>query len=342
MPTVIQARRRLLHSLTACMLGGGLAATSLAAQAQAQAQAQPPAWPAKPIRLIVGFPAGGTADVIARQLADGLRQELGQPVVVDNKPGVAGALAAAELVGAPSDGYTALVAVSGLVSEVPHFAKVRFDPFQDLKPLAELAAGGLVLVGHGDLPARNLSELIAYLKAQGGKASYASYSPGTISHTLGLQLGKATGLDLVHVPSRGSPPALTDIMGGQVQLMFVGTATSIPFIKAGKLRAYTVTSPRRLAALPDVPTMAELGFPQLTDVVWMGLWISPKVPADIQARLRAATLKLNAQPAVKTKMVELGLDPGGSATPEELTAALRKASDKQGAILRSVGITPLD
>lgn len=327
-------RRRLLHSLAALGVGFALATGSLAAHAQA--------WPAKPIRLIVGFPPGGTADVIARQLAEGLRQELGQPVVVDNKPGVAGALAAGEMVNAPHDGYTALVAVSGLVSEVPHFAKVRFDPFEDIKPLAELAAGGLVLVGSSDMPAANLAELVRLLKSRGAKGSFASYSPGTISHTLGLQLGQAAGLDLVHVPYRGSPPALTDVMSGQVQMMFDGTATSIPHIRGGKLRAYAVTAPNRLAALPDVPTMAELGYPQLTDVIWMGLWLSQNVPAPIQARLRAATLKVMSHPAVKAKLVELGLNPGSASTPEELSAGLRKASGKQGAILRSVGISPRD
>jgi tripartite-type tricarboxylate transporter receptor subunit TctC len=334
MHQISTSRRTLSRLAGALAMGLGLGLAQVPAQAQD--------WPSKPIRMLVGFPAGGTADVIARVLAEGLRQELGQTVVVDNKPGIAGGIAAGELVNTSADGHTLLVAVSGVVSEVPHFAKVRFDPFNDIKPLAELASAGLMLVGNASSPAKNLPDLIKELKAKQGKSSYASYSAGTISHTLGLQLNKAAGLDMLHVPYRGSPPALTDAMGGQVDVMFDGTATSIPLIKGGKLRAYAVTSPTRLAAMPEVPTMTELGFPQLSDVIWMGLWLSPKVPAPVQAKLRAATLKVLAQPAVKTKFIDLGLNPGTSITPEELTAGLHKASDKHGAILRAIGMKPQD
>lgn len=325
-------KRRNLTRWLALAVGVGLSCLGNLAQAQN--------WPTKPIRLIVGFPAGGTADVIARLLAEGMRERLGQPVVVDNKPGIAGAIAAAELVASPADGYTFLVAVSGLVSEVPHFAKIRFDPFKDVKPLAELASGGLVLVGSSDLPARNMKELANYLKATAGQLSFASYSAGTISHTLGLQLNKALGLNMIHIPYRGSPPALLDVSTGRVQIMFDGAATSIPLINSGKLRAYAVTSPVRLIALPDVPTIAEAGFPDLSDVIWMGLWTTPDVPGSVQERVRNATIQTLAQPNVKSKLTELGLNPGSPITSAELSAKLIAASNKQGSILRTIGITP--
>lgn len=328
-------RRKLLAMASAMLLGG-----TAFAPAMAQSVAAP--YPSKPVRIIVGFPAGGTSDVIARLLAEGLRAELGQTMVVDNKPGVAGGIAAMEMIGTPADGYTLMVSVSGLVSELPHFVKVRFDPFKDLLPLAELANGGLVLVSSAATPAKTLPELVAYLKTQQGKSSFASYSAGTISHTLGLQLNKAAGLDMAHAAYRGSPPALTDVIGGQISVMFDGTATSIPLIKGGKLRPYAVTSSERLAALPDVPTMSELGYGQMTDEVWVGLWGSPKLPPDIQNKVRAATAKVLTQPAVRTKLVELGLNPGSNASPATLLARLHKASDKQGALLRAAGITPQD
>lgn len=325
-------RRNITRWLALAVVAAGLSCIGNLAQAQN--------WPTKPIRLIVGFPAGGTADVIARLLAEGMRERLGQPVVVDNKPGIAGAIAAAELVASPADGYTYLVAVSGLVSEVPHFAKIRFDPFKDVKPLAELASGGLVLVGSSDLPARNMKELATHLKATTGQLSFASYSAGTISHTLGLQLNKALGLNMIHIPYRGSPPALLDVSTGRVQIMFDGAATSIPLINSGKLRAYAVTSPSRLIALPDVPTISEAGYPDLSDVIWMGLWTTPDVPGSVQDRVRNATLQTLAQPNVKSKLTELGLNPGSPITSAELSAKLLVASNKQGSILRSIGINP--
>lgn len=331
-----QSVRRKVLALASAAVMAGIALTPALAQSTAAA------YPTKPIRIIVGFPAGGTSDVIARILAEGLRAELGQTMVVDNKPGVAGGIAAMEMIAAPSDGYTLMVSVSGLVSELPHFVKVRFDPFKDLLPLSELANGGLVLVSSFSTPAKTLPELVTYLKTQQGKSSFASYSAGTISHTLGLQLNKAAGLDMAHAAYRGSPPALTDVIGGQISVMFDGTATSIPLIKGGKLRPYAVTSVQRLAALPDVPTMSELGYGQMTDEVWVGLWGSPKLSSEVQNKVRAATAKVLAQPEVRTKLVELGLNPGSDASPTLLLARLRKASDKQGALLRAAGITPQD
>jgi tripartite-type tricarboxylate transporter receptor subunit TctC len=232
--------------------------------------------------------------------------------------------------------------VNALVTEIPHVIKVRFDPFKDVKPLADLARSGLVFVANASLPAKNVPELVAYAKANPGKLSYASYSAGTISHTMGLELNKAAGIDLNHVPYKGSPPALQDLAGGHVQLMFDGPATSVPMIKGGKIKPLAVSGPKRNPALPEVPTFAEQGFPVLEEVAWMGLWIKPEVPAELQAKIRQATLKVMTQPLVQTRLTELGNDLGSGASPEDLAKSLRAASDKQGATLRALGVKPQD
>jgi tripartite-type tricarboxylate transporter receptor subunit TctC len=299
-------------------------------------------WPAKPVRIVIGAPVGGSADIVARVLADGLQKEWGRPVIVDARPGGAGTIGVNELVSSPSDGYTLYVAVNSTVTEIPHVIKVRYDPFKDLKPLVDLARSGLVLVASPSLPANKLAEVVRYVKANPGKVNYASYSAGTISQTLGLEFNKAAGIDMTHVPYKGSPPALQDVMGGHVALMFDGPATSIPLIKGGKLKAFAISGPARLSALPDVPTFAEQGFPQLDDVAWMGLWVRPDVPAEVQMKVRETALKVMAQPAVRARLGELGSDPGTSATPEELARSLRVAYEKQGATLRGLGVTPQD
>ncbi len=329
MKTLFKTTRRAALGVIA---GAALLATAPAAFAQA--------WPSKPVRILIGAPAGGTADIVARLLADGLQKEWGQPVIVESKPGAAGMIAMQDFLGQPADGYTLLVSVNALVTEIPHVIKVRFDPFKDVKPLAELARSGLVFVANASLPAKNVPELVTYTKANPGKLSYASYSAGTISHTMGLELNKSAGTDLNHVPYKGSPPALQDLAGGHVQLMFDGPATSIPMIKGGKIKALAVSGPKRNPAMPEVPTFAEQGYPMLDDVAWMGLWIKPDVPADVQAKIRQATLKVMSQPAVQTRLAELGNDLGSGASPEDLAKSLRAASDKQGTTLRALGVRP--
>jgi tripartite-type tricarboxylate transporter receptor subunit TctC len=330
--------KTLFHTTRRAVLGALAGAALLAAAPASFAQA----WPAKPVRIVIGAPPGGTADIVARLLADGLQKEWGQPVIVEPKPGAAGMIAMQDFLAQPADGYTLLVSVNALVTEIPHVIKVRFDPFKDVKPVADLARSGLVFVANGALPAKNVPELIAYAKANPGKLSYASYSAGTISHTMGLELNKAAGIDLNHVPYKGSPPALQDLAGGHVALMFDGPATSIPMIKGGKIKALAVSGAKRNPALPEVPTFAEQGYPMLDEVGWMGLWLKPDVPADVQARIRQATLKVMSQPAVQTRLAELGNDLGSGASPEDLAKSLRAASDKQGATLRALGFKPLE
>lgn len=319
----------------------GLACLGAAGLRTAPAMAQPTGkWPDKVVRIVVAGPAGGTADIVARLLADGIGKDSGQPVVVDPKPGAGGVLAVNDLSQAPHDGYTLMVGVNSLVSEIPHIIKLRTDMAQEIKPLVELGRGGLVLVGGPTVPAKNFAEMIAWVKANPGKVSYASYSPGTVSHVLGLQLNKAAGLDMTHVGYKGSTPALTDVMGGHVPLMFDGMVTSLPMIKAGKLKAYAVSTPKRSTLLPDVPTLAELGYPQLDTVGWMGLWCKPDVPAAMQAAVRESVLKVLAQPAVKNRLLETGLEAGDTRGPDAMSASLAADYKRVGEVLKSIDFKP--
>jgi tripartite-type tricarboxylate transporter receptor subunit TctC len=329
------SRRRFVKA--ACLTG-----LAVVALATAPARAEGPAakWPDKSVRMIVAGPAGGTADIIARLLADGLSKESGQPVVVDPKAGAGGVIAVNELSQAPHDGYTVLVGVNSLVSEIPHIMKLKSDMAKEIKPVAELSRGGLVMIGAPTVPAKNFGELMTWVKANPGKVSYASYTPGTVSHVLGLQLNKAAGIDMTHVGYKGSTPALTDVVGGHVELMFDGMATSLPMIKAGKVKAFAVSSPARSPLLPDVPTFTELGYPQLEAVAWMGLWVKPDVPAAMQERLREAVLKVMAQPAIRTRLLEAGLEPGQNRSPDELSKSLAADYQRVGAVLQSIGFKP--
>ena len=324
--------------LRRALLGVIAGASLLAAMPAAMAQT----WPTKPVRIVIGAPAGGTADILARTLAEGMQKEWGQPVIVDAKPGGAGTIGVNELMRSPADGHTLYLAVNSTVTEIPHVIKVRYDPFKDLKPLVDLGGAGLVFVGNASLPAKNVAEVISYVKANPGKVSYASYSAGTISHTVGLELNKAAGTDMSHVPYKGSPQALQDVMGGHVALMFDSPATALPMLKGGKLKAFAVSGPKRNPALPDVPTFAEQGYPMIDDVGMMILWVKPGVPADVQVKVRNTALKVMTQPAAKARLLEFGFDQGSGATPEELTTSLQKAYDKQGATLRALGVKPQD
>ncbi len=326
-------RRRFLPAL----LAGAAACTLTARPALAQV---PGAWASKPVRIIAAGPAGGSADIVARLLADSLHQQTGQTVIVESKPGAGGMLAVNELNLAPRDGTTLLVGVNSLVSEIPHILKQAANIGNEIKPLVEVARGGLVMVGNLQLPAQTLPELIAYVKAHPGKVNFASYSAGTLSHVMGLQLNQAAGIDMLHVGYKGSTPALQDLMGGHVQLMFDGMATSLPLIRGGKIKAFAVSLPKRSPLLPGVPTFSELGFAQLEAIGWMGLWVKPDMPAALQAQIREATLQALAPPAVRERLEELGFEPGQPRTPEQLGAALKADYDRVGAVLQSVGFKP--
>jgi tripartite-type tricarboxylate transporter receptor subunit TctC len=332
----MQTKRSPLHLTRRAALACAAALTF----APALVYGQTTKWPEKTVRIIAAGPAGGSADIIARLLADNLAKEIGQPVIVEPKPGAGGVIAVSDLSQSPHDGHTVLVAVSSLVSEVPHIVKMKTDMASEIKPLAELGRGGLVMVGNPSVPAKTLPELVAHVKANPGKVNYASYTPGTLSHVLGLQLNKAAGIDMTHVGYKGSTPALTDVMAGHVPLMFDGMATSLPLIKGGKIKPFAVSTPKRVSHLPDVPTFTELGYPQLEATLWMGLWVKPDVPALVQAKLREAALKVMTAPAAHQRLVDVGFEPGTARTSEELSKSLKADYERMGTVLKAIDFKP--
>lgn len=296
----------------------------------------------QPIRMIVGVPPGSSTDVVARMLGNALSIVLGQSVIIDNKPGGSGSIATSAFLSAPRDGQTWLMAVNGFFSEAPHTIKTKFDGLKETKPLVEIGGGGLVLVGNAALPPKNMHELVEWVRANKGKVSFASYSPGSLSHVLGLLLNKADGLDMLHIGYKGSPPALQDLLGGQVQFMFDAPPTSLPHINAGKLRAFAVTSLQRLAVLPNVPTMAELGYKDMTRTAWLGVWTTPDSPADAQVRMRAAMLQVLAQPDIRQRLSDLAISVNtvNSATSAQLERKLASEFSAIGETLQSINYKP--
>ncbi|MEO5671795.1 MAG: tripartite tricarboxylate transporter substrate binding protein, partial [Ramlibacter sp.] len=252
-----------------------------------------PAWAlnGKPVRMIVPAPAGGTMDIVARMLAEQLSAQWGQPVIVDNKPGAGGGIAVQALLAAPTDGQTIMVTASNVLTEIPHVMKGNFDPLKDIKPVATVARASMVLVASSGVPAKDAKELVAWLKARPGTGSFASYSAGTSSHYAGTILNHQAGLDLQHVPFAGSPPALVQVMGGQIPIMFDGIATSLPHLSGGKLKPIGVAAATRSVHLPNVPTLAEQGYPDLDFSNWVGVVVAAGVSPELTQRIHADVLK---------------------------------------------------
>ncbi len=296
------------------------------------------AWTDKPVKLLVPAPAGGTMDVVARVIAQQLSADIGQPVVVDNRPGAGGAIAVQALLQAPADGLTLMVTADNILTEIPHVMKMPYDPLKDIKPIATVARAGMVLVGAPNLTADNIKAVVAYVMANPGKVSFASYSAGTTSHYAGMILNQKEGLDMQHVPFAGSPPALQQVMGGQIQLMFDGIVTSMPQIKAGKLKAYGVAGKARSAHLPDVPTLTELGYPELVFGNWLGVIASNALPADITTKVNAAILKAADAPAIKGRLNAVGFEPNTAATSAELSQGLKADYERNGSIVKRFDI----
>lgn len=290
------------------------------------------------LRLIVPAPPGGTMDIVARLLSQQITADTGQAVVVENRPGAGGGIGIQALLQAPADGNTLLVGASNLLAEIPHVIKQPFDPLKDVIPLATVARSGIVLVANATSPARDFKALITQLEKSKGKASYATYSPGTVSHYSGAILSDQFNLDLVHVPFAGSPPALQSLLGGQVDIMFDGMATSLPLIKGGKLKPFAFTGSTRSRHLPDVPTMAELGFAEMQFVGWIGVIGSAKLPPAEVTKIQAALRKAASSASVQQRVFDTGLEPEVNVDTPALVRELREISDRNGAIVKKFGI----
>ena len=323
-----------------CAAAAGLALPTAAWLTPRMASAQAGTWPQRPVRLVVNAPAGGTADVAARIIGEGMSTAFGQPFIVDAKGGGSGTIGIMDVLRAPPDGYTLLVSVDAAFTEVPHSVKVSFDPLKDMRPVADIYLGSLVLIGNDTVPAKTLPELLDWIRRQPAGTNYASYSAGTSSHYMGAQLAKAANVSLNHIPYRGSPPAMQDLLGGQVPLMFNGIGNVLPQLKTGKIRVYAIAAEQRSEFLPEVPTFKELGYPDLMSLVWMGLWAQPQVPAPIVERLHAEVARILAQPATRQRFKEIGFTPAAPRRSDELARAVQADYQRAGAILRNLGVTP--
>jgi tripartite-type tricarboxylate transporter receptor subunit TctC len=325
----MQANRRTLLSA----LAGALTASALPFGIPlARAQA----YPAKPIRLVVPYPPGGPTDVLARIVAAKLPDMLGQQVVLDNKPGASGMIGAEQVAKSAPDGYTLLSNASIHVINPSLYPKANFDAINDFVPVTQLASVPLILVVNNDLPIRSVKDLIAYAKANPGKLNFGSSGNAAAPHLAGESFKIMAGAPMQHVPYKGSAPALTDLIGGQVQLMFDSMPSAMPHVKAGKIRPLAVTTAQRVAAVPDLPTIAEAGVPGYDISTWYGVWAPKGTPREIVERLHAEIVKVLKLPDTRERYAGLGAEPVGS-TPEEFAAYCRSELAKWAKVVKESG-----
>jgi tripartite-type tricarboxylate transporter receptor subunit TctC len=314
-----------------------IAAAGVAALAFAQGGAAN--FPDHPIRVIVSVPAGGGVDTVTRIVTGKMQAFLGQPMVVENKAGVGGSVAAEYVFTSPPDGYTILASQPSPITTNPLLYKsLNYDPTQ-LVPVAIMSHVPNVVLVREDFPAKTIAELIAYAKANPGKINYASQGIGTTSHTTAELFQAITHTKLVHVPYKGTAPALTDLLASNVDLMFNELATSLELYKAGKARILAVTVKHRVPALPDVPTLEEAGVQGCDSDTWHALTAPPKTPADIVAKLNAAANKAMADPGLLDAFAKLSVAPGGG-TPAEAGAFIKQETARWGDVIRAAGIQP--
>jgi tripartite-type tricarboxylate transporter receptor subunit TctC len=326
---VAPKRRSLALSLAAA---GALALVPFAAQAQA-------AFPSKALTIVVPFSAGGTTDILARVVGQTMSKDLGQPVIIDNRAGAGGNIGAQMVARAAPDGYTLLMGTVGTHAiNQSLYKKMPFDPIKDFAPLTRVALVPNLLVANPGQPYKNVKELIAYAKANPGKVTFASSGSGTSIHLSGEMFSQMAGLEMQHIPYKGSAPALTDLLGGQTAIMFDNMPSVIGHVKAGKLRPLAVTTPQRSPALPDVPTIAESGVPGYSATSWFGLLAPANTPAPVIAKLNASILKALADPEVKKKMAEQGAEPHGE-KPEQFAEFIRSETAKWGQTVKKSGAT---
>ena len=312
-----------------------LAALSLSLPPSASAQA--PAWPARAVRVIATSPPGGTVDLLARLVSDDMSRSLGQPFVVDNRPGANGNIGVDAVVKAPPDGHMLFVTIPGVFSINQHLhAAMPFNPRTELAPVAMLGYSPLLLVTNPSVPAKNVQELVAWLKARPGKVSYSSAGVGTTGH-LGMELFKSmTGVDVVHVPYKGAAAATADLLSGNVAITMNNTTAVVPFVQKGQMRALGVAEKTRLPSLPDVPTIAESGVQGYEVTPWFGLGTRAGVPREIINRLNSESARALRKPETTARLSALGVETRFM-SPEAFTEYVRVESDRWGEIIRRSG-----
>ena len=313
---------------------GSIAALALAA-AHSAAWAQP--WPDKPIKFVVSAGPGSSLDTLARVIGDKLKDRMGQSVVVENKPAAGGTVATAEVAKAAPDGYTMLLGFNGPLAFGPLLQKLPYDVQKDLAPVIITSSQPNVLAVNAQLPVKTLQELVAYAKANPGKLAYASVGNGSSSH-LNMELLKSmAGIDAIHVPFNGSPPAVTATMQGETQMMFAVMQPLQPQIQAGKLRAIAVTTAKRFPLLPELPTIAESGYPGFEALAWNGILVPAGTPKPVIAKLNAEINAILKEPDVKAKMNAQGFDLIGG-TPEDLANLIRRETDTWAPVIKKLGL----
>ena len=296
------------------------------------------AFPAKPISLVVPFPPGGTTDVLARALAERLAPALGQPVIVENKPGAGATIGADHVVKAKADGHVLLVGAVHHTIASSVFKKLPYDFQKDLAPITTIARVPNVLVVNANTPAKNVNELVALLKAKPDQASYGSNGNGTAQHLIGTQFQGMTGTKVTHIPYKGSGPLATDLLGGQILMSFDTITPVLPHIKAGKLRPLAVTTATRSAALPDVPTLAEAGLAGFNIGTWFGVLAPAATPRDVVARLNAEMVKIIKSPEFVKRMDDIGAQPVGNKA-DEMARQIKEETEKFAALVKAGNVT---
>lgn len=320
-------RRRLLG-----WLGAGTATFAFPHAARA-------AWPDKPLKMVIGYSTGGSTDATARLVGRQLEQRLGQPIVFEYKPGAGASIGADFVAKSAPDGYTIGLTDSGPLTIMPNLRKVGYDPIQDFTALSYVCSTGLVVLVHPSVPVNSIQELVAMAKSQPEKLNYASSGVGSVHHLAGELFKSQAGVNMAHVPYKGAGPALIDLLGGQVPVMFATIGPALPMIQSGKARALGVTSARRSAPLPDVPTLAEQGLPGYEAVLWFAMVAPPGLPRDMASRLQKDLQASLSDPMLIRELEKLGNEDVGPRTPQQVTELVRSDLRKWSGVIRDAKIT---
>ena len=298
------------------------------------------AWPSRPIRLVVPFPAGGATDLLARAIAQGVGNAFGQPIVVDNRPGAGGTLGSAEVAKAAPDGHTLLMCTSSTHSIAPHLnPNLPYNAEADFTPVAQVANATNIVLVPKDLPVASIKELIAYAKARPGQLNYASSGNGTIVNLTAEAFKAQAGVFIVHIPYRGTALAIPDLVSGKVQLLFDSIVSGLPHVKDGKLKALAVTSRKRSALVPELPTVAESGLPGFESDTWFGVYGPKGLSAEITGRVASEFQRALAKPEIAERMAKLGAEPVTDAGPAKFAAMVKADSARWAALIRERKIT---
>jgi tripartite-type tricarboxylate transporter receptor subunit TctC len=295
------------------------------------------AYPAKSIKLIVGFPPGGGSDALARLVGAALTEKLGQQIIVDNKPGANTILATQYVQSQPADGYT-LLFVSASFAINPSLYKLTYNIEKDFTPVAVVAIVPLLLITNNNVPAKSVKDLVAMARAQPGKLTFASFGTGSAGHLAAEMLLSMTGTEMIHVPYKGSAPAVADVMGGRVTMMLPGIGSAITLAKGGKVKALGVSTAKRVSGAPDLPTIAESGVPGYDVATWESIQAPAGTPPDIVAKLNAAIREVVASKELREKMINLGFEPDATKSPAEAAQFVRSEMNKWGKVVRERNI----